>query len=256
MAETVSGQGIEVIPVLDLMGGLVVRGQGGDRARYRPIETPLSPSPEPLAVLAGLLTLAAFKTVYIADLDGIMEGRPQFNILAALIDGFPKVTFWVDAGFREAPDVARLRRALAGARTVRTDGDGGFVPVLGTETLADLLTIEAAGRDGEVVLSLDFGPEGYRGPPTLLHDRASWPQTVVVMTLSAVGGGQGPDLSRIAAIAQEGDGRRIIAAGGVRNADDLGALEQAGAQGVLVASALHAGAIAVNGTRGGPSPSS
>ena len=32
MAETVSGQGIEVIPVLDLMGGLVVRGQGGDRA--------------------------------------------------------------------------------------------------------------------------------------------------------------------------------------------------------------------------------
>ena len=76
------------------------------------------------------------------------------------------------------------------------------------------------------------------------------------MTLSAVGGGQGPDLSRIAAIAQEGDGRRIIAAGGVRNADDLGALEQAGAQGVLVASALHAGAIAVNGTRGGPSPSS
>ncbi|MEE2949719.1 MAG: HisA/HisF-related TIM barrel protein [Pseudomonadota bacterium] len=246
MAEKATGRRIEIIPVLDLMGGRVVRGAGGDRARYRPIETPLSPSPAPLAVLSGLLTLGAFKTVYIADLDAIMVGRPQVAILVDLLEAFPDVTFWIDAGFREASDVARLRSMLSDALKVE---EGRFVPVLGSETLADALTIEAAGRDGEVVLSLDFGPEGYRGPPSLLHDRAAWPQIVVVMTLAAVGGGKGPDLSRIAAIAKEGGGRRIIAAGGVRNEDDLQALETAGAAGVLVASALHSGAIALHGTR-------
>ena len=37
---------MQIIPVVDLMDGLVVRAKQGDRAAYRPIETPLSPTPE------------------------------------------------------------------------------------------------------------------------------------------------------------------------------------------------------------------
>ena len=62
---------MEVIPVIDLKGGAVVRARHGDRASYRPIETPLSPTSDPLDVVAGLLSVHAFRTLYIADLDAI-----------------------------------------------------------------------------------------------------------------------------------------------------------------------------------------
>ena len=51
---------MRIIPVLDLMDGLVVRARFGDRASYRPIETPLSPDAQPLHVAAGLLRLFPF----------------------------------------------------------------------------------------------------------------------------------------------------------------------------------------------------
>lgn len=244
MAEAGGKRRIEIIPVLDLMGGTVVRGIGGDRARYRPIETPLSPSPDPLAVLSGLLNLAPFETVYIADLDAIMDGRPQASVLAALLEAFPNVTFWIDAGFRNAQGIDRLRSRVLGAEGKgAADRRGAFVPVLGSETLDDARTVQEARRDGEVVLSLDFGAEGYRGPEAVLQDTAIWPKSLIVMTLAKVGARGGPDLDRVAAIVSKAQNQRIIAAGGVRNEDDLRALEAAGTHGVLIASALHAGAL-------------
>ena len=63
---------MQVIPVLDLIGGLVVRARMGDRDAYRPIETPLSPTPDPVAVAEGLMRLGSFPTLYIADLDAII----------------------------------------------------------------------------------------------------------------------------------------------------------------------------------------
>ncbi|MEQ1578109.1 MAG: HisA/HisF-related TIM barrel protein, partial [Hyphomicrobium sp.] len=57
-----------------------------------------------------------------------------------------------------------------------------------------------------------------------------------------------PDLERIADIAQRaGNARRVYAAGGVRNCEDLIAVRQAGAAGALVASALHGGQIKTGG---------
>jgi phosphoribosylformimino-5-aminoimidazole carboxamide ribotide isomerase len=48
----------------------------------------------------------------------------------------------------------------------------------------------------------------------------------------------------VAAIAEmAGPKRRVFAAGGVRNIDDVRALKDSGASGVLIASALHAGKI-------------
>ena len=64
----------EVIPVVDLMGGLVVHARAGERDRYRPLESPLAASSEPADVVRGLLALHPFRSLYIADLDAI-QGR-------------------------------------------------------------------------------------------------------------------------------------------------------------------------------------
>ena len=89
---------MEIIPVIDVRHGAAVRARGGDRARYRPLETPLAPSADPVAVARGLLSLYPFRTLYVADLDGI-EGRgANAGLVAPLAAALPGVELWVDDG--------------------------------------------------------------------------------------------------------------------------------------------------------------
>src|SRR4051794_29349718 len=96
---------MQVIPVLDLMGGHVVLAQGGLRDRYRPIETPLAPSSRAEDVLDGLLRVHPFDTVYIADLDAIQGTGSHDSLLADLARDRPGLRFWVDAGWTAADPV-------------------------------------------------------------------------------------------------------------------------------------------------------
>jgi phosphoribosylformimino-5-aminoimidazole carboxamide ribotide isomerase len=63
------------------------------------------------------------------------------------------------------------------------------------------------------------------------------------MTLARVGSGAGPDTARIAEVRARTAGRLIYAAGGVRDASDLGVLQQLGVAGALVATSLHDGRL-------------
>jgi phosphoribosylformimino-5-aminoimidazole carboxamide ribotide isomerase len=76
-----------------------------------------------------------------------------------------------------------------------------------------------------------------------LHNSDFWPSKVIVMTLARVGSATGPDIDRLTGIKALAADKRIFAAGGVRNADDLAALAQAGIAGALVATSLHTGAL-------------
>jgi phosphoribosylformimino-5-aminoimidazole carboxamide ribotide isomerase len=113
--------------------------------------------------------------------------------------------------------------------------------VTGSESVRDIAVLRASGATA--ILSLDYRAADFLGPPDLLDEPSLWPKHVIVMTLARVGGGAGPDLERLAIIRQRAGARRLYAAGGVRNAADLDALRDAGAAGVLVASALHDGRL-------------
>ena len=58
---------MQLIPVIDLMAGQVVRGVRGERSAYRPIRSPLCESSAPLDLAPRLLERAASDTLYIAD---------------------------------------------------------------------------------------------------------------------------------------------------------------------------------------------
>jgi len=222
---------MQIIPVLDLKDRTVVRARMGRRDAYRPLETPLSPTSDPVDVARGLLSIYAFKTIYIADLDAI-EGRGNNDdALARLGDAFPGVALWVDNGIAEG---ARARDWLA-SRT------GSLV--LGSESQSDRGTIRALATDPRVVLSLDFHDTVFAGPPALLADPGGWPRDVIVMTLARVGSGAGPDLARLSEIQAKAPQRSIYAAGGVRDVADLAALSKLGVAGALVATSLHDGRL-------------
>jgi len=225
---------MQIVPVIDLRGGEVVRAVEGRRAAYRPIVTPLARTSAPRDVVAGFLRLHPFDAVYVADLDAI-EGRGDHRAaVAELAEAFPDLRFWVDGGARDAGQ-ARDWLALEQADLV-----------IGSESLASAQALRDLAGEPRLLLSLDFRGEEFLGPAELLDRPALWPRRVIVMTLARVGAMGGPDMERLRAVAARAPGRRLYAAGGLRDARDLAALGAVGAVGALVASALH------NGTLAGP----
>lgn len=220
---------MDIIPVIDVSRGTVVRAVRGDRINYKPIVTPLAATSDPTEVAAGIGGLHPFERVYIADLDGI-EGRGRnTDLVPQLSRVLPGVDFWVDAG-TGSRGAARSLLATPSATLV-----------IGSETLESVsvlndITAEAPGR---TVLSLDFRGDEFMGPIALLNDTSHWPHFVIVMTLGRIGSDEGPDLARIRDVVRRAEGRRVYAAGGLRHRVDVDAARAAGACGALIASALH-----------------
>lgn len=220
--------GFAVIPVLDLRGGRVVRARRGERSSYAPIETPLAKGSEPASVARGLLDAWPARTLYVADLDAIIDGAaPDLGVLDAIARACPGIGLWVDAGFSGSKGVAAFLAAGLGR------------PVIGSESQTDAGLVTELGDSA--VLSLDSRGAERLGPAALHDDPSLWPPDVIAMTLARVGAGTGPDLAALQAL--RAPGRRVYAAGGVRGPDDLRALRQAGIAGALVASALHDGTL-------------
>lgn len=224
-------EGLDIIPVIDLKNGTVVRARMGQRDQYRPIQTPLSPSSDPVDVARGLLAVHPFTTLYVADLDAIERAGDNRAALDRLNEAFPALEIWVDNG---TADWSAATAWLA----ARPDH-----LVLGSESQADLALVRRLADHRRVILSLDYRGDAFQGPAGLAENSACWPRRVIAMTLARVGSGNGPDLERLRAVKLAAAGRSVFAAGGVRHGADLAALDRLGVAGALVASCLHDGRL-------------
>lgn len=228
---------MQVVPVIDVRGGVAVAAQRGDRARYRPLQTPLAASADPVAVAQGLMSLFPFQTLYVADLDGI-EGRgadlaTQYRLATA----WSGREVWIDDGSAGRSRDPLIKSQLPYQTTK--------CHVLGSESQTSLAEYETAREAAgpSAPLSLDFRGDDFIGPREILDDEALWPDRVIVMTLARVGSSEGPDLARLKTITARAGARKVYAAGGVRNVSDLRALSDIGVAGALVATVLHNGSI-------------
>jgi phosphoribosylformimino-5-aminoimidazole carboxamide ribotide isomerase len=242
---------------MDVMDGQVVRGVGGLREQYRPIQSTLSPNPRPSSVARALLALD-FRQVYLADLDAIQQ-KGVSNLFAAK-DSRPLSLYrelmrlgldlWIDAGLRNAEQAHALARFEVDGRRV-----AGIVA--GLESLADpqtLADICAAVGTQRLIFSLDLkqglplaGSPAWRGLSAeqiaAVALRAGV-RRMIVLDLAQVGMDAGvgtlPLCRTLRSLAPE---LQIVAGGGVRGPDDLDALARAGCDAALVASALHDGRL-------------
>jgi len=224
---------VQIVPVLDLKGGVVVHARRGQRVEYEPISSPLVEGSEPVAVARALCAVCRTRTLYVADLDAL-AGAPvdeaTLTALCAVADP------WVDAGATTPGKAAALREA------------GVARNVVGTESLAPgaeitppvVLSIDL--RDGRLI-SPDPELAGREPAAAAPLARALGISELLVIDLARVGSGAGPPLQAVAELASALPGVAIYAGGGVRDDADLRALESAGAAGALVATALHERAI-------------
>lgn len=227
-----------VIPVLDLKDGGVVHARAGKyahagkRAEYRPIATPFGPPHDAVSIARALLGITFSPTLYVADLDSILGQGHNFDVCRELADAFPATELWIDAGISNLSDCAFWLPLDA-------------TLVIGSETIAGVEawnTIRGS-FGGKFVLSLDFDEQGLRGPKDVMADVGLWPDRLILMSLGRVGTEVGPDLNRLNETLKVSGSREIYVAGGVSGRDDVAKVAQAGASGLLAATALHSGAI-------------
>lgn len=239
---------MQLIPVIDLLGGQVVHAVGGRRAEYRPVVSTLTNSCELPEVAAALLARTGSPTLYVADLDAIRGTGDNDAALARWLASAPGVTAWLDRGIRTLNDV------------IAFPNWPGLRPVLGTETLTGPEAARAAAtRFGESVLSVDatngellgawaaFGVTHSRAMPEMARvvqdlTRSAW---VILLDLARVGVSQGTASLEVIAETRRllPPTVRLAVGGGVRDAADVGRLADCGVDAALVATALHAGAL-------------
>lgn len=215
---------MQVIPVIDLKGGIVVHAKRGEREHYQPVQSILTCQCTLEAVLHGFLAHYPFQTFYIADLDAIKGTGYHRDLIQTLANEYPAIEFWLDEGsqFNHLTPLA-----------------ANITPVIGTES--QLLPPEP--RQQDFILSLDFAGDTALGHAAWFEQSAYWPQRIVVMNLAKVGADGGCDWQKLLHFKQRYPEKTWIAAGGVRHARDLQQLADQGITHALVASALHSGAI-------------
>jgi phosphoribosylformimino-5-aminoimidazole carboxamide ribotide isomerase len=225
---------VRCIYVLDILNGAVVHAVRGERNRYEPITSysKIVSSSEPLDILHELHP----REVYVADLDQITGRGENFEIIEK-ISALAKTM--ADTGASKASDLDRLPASVC--------------PILGTET-ASFQLMEEVALQREMVASLDMKdrkvlsrePMHANQTPLEFLQRLNHLQLagVILLELDRVGTSSGLDrafLEEAIAVSQH----PLILGGGVKDEEDLRALEEMGFSGALVATAVHNGSIPV-----------
>lgn len=235
---------MKILPVLDLMDGVVVHGIAGNRTSYRPIKSDLTTDTTPLGVATALHDAYGFKEFYLADLDGIQSRRIDVRAYSNLKEAGFRII--VDAGVRQIHEASNLIDSGVDAVIVALETNPSG------QIFDELLNYFGPER---VVFSLDLKQGKPMGkidawnvsdPITLAVSAINrGVRRMIVLDLDAVGSETGPltiDLCR--SIRESSSDIEIITGGGIRDDQDLRQLEDAGVDSVLMATALHNGSIA------------
>ena len=232
---------VKIIPVVDVLRGIVVHAVRGRRKEYQSLKSVLCESTDPVDVAVALRAFG-FNELYVADLDAITGGYPNFSLLRR-VEAKTGFKLMVDAGIT----------TLKAAEEVIDSGVSKVI--IGTETLlytnfvADAITSFGSNK---VIVSLDlmgnsvlnrFKSDTPADPMKLLREfQDIGVSQIIVLDLAKVGSGEGinkPFLKDVLGKIKA----KVYVGGGVQNVKDLLELKDLGVHGVLVATALHLGKI-------------
>ncbi len=234
---------LRVIPVLDILNGIVVQAIRGERKKYRPLESVLCQSTDPVDI-AKVFKSLGFSRLYLADLDSILGRHTNFSLyhqirVEAALD------LLIDAGIS---DVEKAKRVFE---------SGASKIIIGTETLGNFDFIQQSvkifGKD-QVIVSLDMknGKVIGRSSDVTSKDIVSLAEIlekmgiteVIVLDLSRVGADKGVNITAMAEVLKR-TSLEVLTGGGVRGIGDLEELKMMGVTAALVATAIHTGKIRV-----------
>jgi phosphoribosylformimino-5-aminoimidazole carboxamide ribotide isomerase len=217
---------MRLIFVMDLMSGIVVLAERGERQKYRPVaeKSLIVRNSDPFEVIAEIRP----RFLYVADLDRILGAGSNIQVINSLKSRVEEII--ADCGFRSAEELESIT----------------FVPVLGTETF-DITKL--AGIKEECYVSLDFHGKRFLDASGKFSDYKkaveflnSFPlRGLIVLNIARVGSGS-PDIELLTEVLNISS-HPVYLGGGISGLSDLEYLKDLGCAGVLISTAVHKKAV-------------
>lgn len=233
---------MQIIPVIDILNGVVVRGIAGERQKYAPINSMLTESRDPSVIVQVLQDEFGLTDFYVADLDAIQARRMNRCTIAELAQLPGKMH--ADCGVRTKTDIQDqldlgVERVVVALETVASlDAASAMLQEFGSESLVFSVDM----KNGKPLAGAEWGDDSPSEICRLVIDAGF--ERLILLDLSAVGTDGGtPTLELCKQVRNQFADVQIITGGGIRGVNDLQLAKDAGVDGLLVASALHDGRL-------------
>lgn len=234
--------------MIDILNSEAVHAVKGERDRYKPLTSKLFKSHNPEEILQFLLSNYGFKEFYMADLDAIVNKKPNFQLLTKIL-GIPKIKIMIDPGIVNSKDVILYSKFVIHKLII------GLEKIHNMEVIQEALSLLGQNK---IIISIDL----YKGK--VLSDsmelRNKNPkeivemvnrlgvQEIILLDLFRVGQKIGGIPSQYLEIQKIFNGK-IFVGGGIKNYGDILNYHQNKFSGVLIATALYDGTIDIEKVR-------
>ena len=222
---------MEVIPAIDLLDREAVRLEQGDFARVSQYGEP--------GALARRFAAEGARWIHVVDLDGARAGLIRPDVVRALVHASQPASVQASGGIRSVADAKTLVRAGA-SRVVVGTAAWTLLDEL-VASLGERLVVALDVRDG-VVRTRGWTEEGLALDGAIDRCVLAGVSRLLCTAIERDGTLNGPDVELVGRVVER-SGLPVLAAGGIRSDEDIGALEQAGAEGAIVGRALLEGRL-------------
>lgn len=233
----------KVIPVIDILNSETVHAIKGERDKYKPLETDLTKSSNPLDLMSAIQKTYSLNEFYIADLDSIIKNEPNIKLINQILQN-EDLNLMLDPGIKSLDDLELF------VSTIKIDQ-----LIFGIETIKslDIISrgIERIGRD-KLIVSIDL----YKGkiisevpeikcmnPIQIVKELNDFNiKKIILLDLFRVGQKLGGIPNLYLKIKNIFRGN-ILVGGGLKNYNDIKKFYENRFSGVLVGTAIYDGTI-------------
>jgi len=237
-----------IIPVIDILNSQAVHAIKGEREKYKPLKSVLINDSNPIRIALKLKNKYLFNEFYIADLDAILQKKPNIAIISKILD-IPGVEIMIDPGIKTKKNVEKYFKLKIKSL------------ILGLETLKDLKVITECLNQfdtNKIVVSVDMYNEVSQTNIKELKNQDILKVVdkiedlgvvnIILLDLFKVGRKMGGISALYLKIRQQFNGE-ILIGGGTKNLQDIKDYKSNNFSGVLIGTALHDGSIKIEELR-------
>ncbi len=237
-----------IIPVIDILNSQAVHAIKGEREKYKPLKSVLINDSSPTRIALKLKNKYLFNEFYIADLDAILQKKPNITIISKILN-IPGVEIMIDPGIKTKKNAEKYFRLNIKSL------------ILGLETLKDLKVITECLKlfdTNKIVVSIDMYNEVIQTnikefrdqdiPEIVLKIEDLGVVNIILLDLFKVGQKIGGISALYLKIREKFNGE-ILVGGGIKDIQDIKDYRSNHFSGVLIGTALHDGSIKIEELR-------
>jgi phosphoribosylformimino-5-aminoimidazole carboxamide ribotide isomerase len=216
---------MQIIPALDLFGNDAVRLEQGDFSRvlFR----------QPIEEFMARIVATSPPLIHVVDLEGARDGALRSEVIARCVEAANDIPLQVSGGIRSIEAANEALRAGASRVIVGTavwrddDAMARFVEDLGNQ-----LVVALDVREGQIAVRGWTESSGLDVDEALDRCERAGVVRLHVTAIERDGTMRGPDLTLYRQVCQRAIA--VVAAGGVRNDDDVAALADVGCEAAVM----------------------